>query len=216
MSDVRVEQLTVGPLEENCWLLTHPASKSAVLIDPGEEPERLLAAVDRSGCALQAIWLTHAHFDHVGAVAAILRERPVPVLMHALDEPLYALASVSAAEWGLVVEQPTTATEAIAEGDVLDCGGVAFAVWHVPGHAPGHVAFLGAGFCISGDVLFAGSIGRTDLPMCDPRAMQRSLERLATLPPETQVLSGHGPATTIARESAQNPFLRGLARPIGA
>mgnify|MGYP003376891838 CR=1 FL=1 len=104
----------------------------------------------------------------------------------------------------------------VAEGDVLRLGDAEFVVWHLPGHAPGHVAFVGAGLCMSGDVLFAGSIGRTDLPGCDPRAMQHSLERLLTLPDDIRVLPGHGEPTSIARERAGNPFLRGLARPIGA
>lgn len=213
---LQVQGFAVGPLDENCWLLTDTATKSAVLVDPGDEADRLLAAVDHSGCVLEAIWLTHAHFDHVGAVAALGRERPVPVFLHPLDGPLYTHASVAAQKWGIAIEQPTTVTTDIEEGRTMTCGGTVFAVWHVPGHAPGHVAFIGGEYCISGDVLFAGSIGRTDLPLCDPSAMQRSLERLATLPPDTRVLPGHGEATSIARESRSNPFLRGLARPVGA
>lgn len=208
--------LTVGPLGENCFLLSDAAAGVAVLVDPGEEAERLLAAVDATGCTLQAIWLTHAHFDHVGAVAGILRDRAVPVYMHPLDAPLYAAAATSAARWGLTVDAPPGPTTPLAEGDTVHCGRYAFQVWHLPGHAPGHVAFIGETLCISGDLLFAGSIGRTDLPLCDPRAMQASLERLATLPPALQVLPGHGTVTTIGRELGSNPFLRGLARPIGA
>jgi glyoxylase-like metal-dependent hydrolase (beta-lactamase superfamily II) len=101
----------------------------------------------------------------------------------------------------------------LAEGDVLTLGRHAFAVWHLPGHAPGHVAFIGHGLCLSGDLLFAGSIGRTDLPLCDPAAMQASLARMATLDPALRVCPGHGPDTTIATELRTNPFLRGAARP---
>ena len=212
----QVAMFTVGPLQENCYLLTDRDSGTAVLVDPGDEAELLLEAVEESGCTLKAIWLTHAHFDHVGAVAAIVRHTEVPVLLHPLDRPLYDNASASAIRFGLTVETPPSRTTPLDEGDVVRCGSEEFKVWHVPGHAPGHVAFLGAGLCISGDVLFAGSIGRTDLPLCDARAMHASLERLSTLPPETQVLSGHGPVTTIAREAASNPFLRGMARPVGA
>lgn len=206
---LRVEGFAVGPLQENSWLLSDPGSRAAVLVDPGDEAPRLLAAVAASGCALQAIWLTHAHFDHVGAVAAILRDRQVPVLLHAFDRPLYDLAAASALRFGLTVEQPTGDTVSVTDGDVLRIGAAEFLVWHVPGHAPGHVAFIGEGVCLSGDMLFGGSIGRTDLPGCDARAMQRSLERLVTLPPDTRVLPGHGESTTIARERANNPFLRG-------
>lgn len=215
-AELQVAMFTVGPLQENCYLLTDPASRAAVLVDPGDEADVLLEAVADSGCTLEAIWLTHAHFDHVGAVAAIVRQCHVPVRLHPLDLPLYDRAAAAAMTFGLTIESPPAGTVPLADGDVLRCGSTEFTVWHVPGHAPGHVAFLGAGLCISGDVLFAGSIGRTDLPMCDAQAMHRSLGRLATLPAATEVLSGHGDVTTIARECASNPFLRGLARPVGA
>jgi len=104
----------------------------------------------------------------------------------------------------------------LAEGGTISIGDYSFDIWHVPGHAPGHVAFVGHGLCVSGDVLFAGSIGRTDLPLCDPKLMQQSLSRLATLDEATRVLPGHGVMTSIGRELASNPFLRGLARPIGS
>ncbi len=212
-AQLRVQGFVVGPLQENCWLLTDPAARVAVLVDPGDEASRLLSAVADSGCTLQAIWLTHAHFDHLGAVAAIVRQHDVPVRLHPLDRPLYDLAAASALRFGLSVEQPTTDTVPLADGDMLSLGAARFLVWHLPGHAPGHVAFIGENLCVSGDLLFEGSIGRTDLPGCDPQAMQRSLERLTTLPPETRVLSGHGEATTIARERTSNPFLRGFSRP---
>lgn len=213
---VQVQGFAVGPLAENAWLLVDDAASTAVLIDPGDEPQRLLDAVADAGCELQAIWLTHAHFDHVGAVAGILRKHQVPVYLHPMDLPLYRIAAKSAERWGVVIDQPPADTVDIREGSTLNFGGTDFSVWHLPGHAPGHVAFIGAGLCISGDVLFAGSIGRTDLPFCDPTAMHLSLQRIATLPAVTRVLCGHGDDTTIGQEMIQNPFLRGLARPVGA
>ena len=215
-SSLDVTMLTVGPLEENCWLIADRPSRLAVLVDPGDEAPRLLEAVSDAGCTLSAIWLTHAHFDHVGAVEEIVRLHDVPVLLHPLDLPIYDSATTSAERWGLFVTQPTVPTVALHEGDRLRLGDATFDVWHLPGHAPGHVAFIGEGLCISGDLLFAGSIGRTDLPLCDPRAMHHSLHRVATLDGALHVLCGHGPPTTIARELSGNPFLRGLARPIGA
>jgi len=213
---LQVRQLTVGPLEENCWLLADPEAGEAVLVDPGDEAPRLLAAVQESGCTLVGIWLTHAHFDHVGGVAGIVRETAVPIWLHPADQPLYERAGEGAARWGLTVDTPPPATHMLAEGDVMSLGAYRFDVWHVPGHAPGHVAFVGHGLCVSGDVLFAGSIGRTDLPLCDPQAMHRSLQRLATQEDGVRVLPGHGVTTTIGRERASNPFLSGAARPIGA
>jgi glyoxylase-like metal-dependent hydrolase (beta-lactamase superfamily II) len=216
VSPLTLQQLTVGPLQENCWLLADPVSGKAVLVDPGDESEVLLAAVDATGCALEAIWLTHAHFDHVGGVAGVVAARPVPIWVHPADAVLYANAASSAARWGVVIDNPPPADHELAEGDRVQLGSYHFDVWHLPGHAPGHVAFIGHGLCFSGDLLFAGSIGRTDLPLCDPTAMQQSLLRMAKLDAETRVFPGHGVHTTIGRELASNPFLRGTARPLGA
>ncbi|MEY4958528.1 MAG: hypothetical protein RL409_2785, partial [Gemmatimonadota bacterium] len=216
MSTLTLRQLTVGPLQENCWLLADTISGKAVLIDPGDESDVLLAAVDATGCALEAIWLTHAHFDHVGGVAGVVAARPVPIWLHPADAFFYANAASNAARWGVVIQDPPPADHELAEGDRVQLGDHLFDVWHLPGHAPGHVAFIGHGLCLSGDLLFAGSIGRTDLPLCDPTAMHRSLMRMATLNSETRVCPGHGVSTTIGRELASNPFLRGAARPLGA
>lgn len=216
MNPVRVQQLTVGPLSENCWLLSDSESGTAVLVDPGEEHDRIMAALEATGCALDSIWLTHAHFDHVGAIAGLRELYDVPVRLHPLDLPLYRAASSSARVWGIEVSPPPEPTHDIGEGDSLRVGRFTFTVWHLPGHAPGHVAFLGHGLCISGDLIFAGSIGRTDLPLCDPKAMMESLARLAALPPGTRVLPGHGPTTTIGNELNSNPFMSGLVRPIGS
>ncbi len=216
MSTLTLRQLTVGPLQENCWLLADTVSGKAVLVDPGDEADVLLAAVDATGCALEAIWLTHAHFDHVGGVAGVIAARPVPIWLHPADAFFYANAASNAARWGVVIQDPPPADHELAEGDRVQLGDYLFDVWHLPGHAPGHVAFIGHGLCLSGDLLFAGSIGRTDLPLCDPTAMHRSLMRMATLNSETRVCPGHGVSTTIGRELASNPFLRGAARPLGA
>ncbi len=213
---LHVQKLTVGPLAENCWLLADRESGTAVLIDPGEEAERVLAAVDATGCELGAIWLTHAHFDHVGGVAGVVGERPVDVWLHTLDLPLYRTAAASAAMWGITIDAPSGSIRPLTHGDRMSLGRFTFDVWHVPGHAPGHVAFIGHGLCFSGDLLFAGSIGRTDLPFADPAAMHDSLLRIATLDDRTRILPGHGEATTIGEERKSNPFLRRAARPVGA
>jgi glyoxylase-like metal-dependent hydrolase (beta-lactamase superfamily II) len=212
---MKVQGFTVGPLQENCWLVADPEAGEAVLVDPGDEAERLLAAVDATGARLAGIWITHGHVDHVGAVADLVAARGAPVWLHPADRPLYDRAAVTGQLYGMRFDPPPPPDHPLAEGDVLAVGALRFSVWHLPGHAPGHVAIHGHGLCLGGDLLFAGSIGRTDLPLSDPRAMQQSLARLATLPPDTRVLPGHGEPTTIARELASNPFLRGLARPVG-
>jgi glyoxylase-like metal-dependent hydrolase (beta-lactamase superfamily II) len=213
---VRITPFVVGPLQENCYLLVDEQAGEAVLIDPGDEAERLAQAVEVSGARLAAIWLTHAHVDHVGAVAALVERFNVPVALHPLDRPLYDRAPEIGTMYGMRILPLPEPTMALAEGDVMRVGTLQFAVQHLPGHAPGHVAFIGHDVMFSGDLLFAGSIGRTDLPLCDPRAMRRSLERLSLLPAETTVYCGHGPHTTIARELSSNPFLSGLARPVGS
>jgi hydroxyacylglutathione hydrolase len=215
---VKVHGLPVGPLEENCWLLHDEASGQVVVVDPGDEADRILEAVEATGGTLVAIWLTHAHFDHIGAVAALKRAHPdVPVHLHPADLPLWRMSGAAAARWGVPFEPPVGDPDvSLAEGDALWLGAHQFAVQHVPGHAPGHVMFVGDGLMFGGDLLFAGSIGRTDLPLSDPAAMQRSLGRAAQLPDDTAVFPGHGPTTSIGRERVTNPFLSGQARVVGA
>lgn len=208
----RVTSVTVGAFQENTYLVVDPATQRAILVDPGAEPDTVIGMVEQSGAALEGIWLTHAHLDHVGAVAGVKRRWDVPVHLHPADLPLYERAERQAAAYGLPFEQPAPPERTLAEGQLLELGALRFTVHHTPGHAPGHVVFLGHGVMLGGDLLFAGSIGRTDLPLSDPAAMQGSLERVAEFPEGTIVHPGHGPATTIGEERATNGFLTGLAR----
>jgi glyoxylase-like metal-dependent hydrolase (beta-lactamase superfamily II) len=206
---------TVGPFEENCYLVLDETTGAAVLVDPGDDGEELIEMVRQSGARLDAVWLTHAHLDHIGAINAVRRVHQVPVYLHPMDLPWYeGLSGRSAAMYGLSWDQPDIAPLPLADGATMPCGSLAFTVMHVPGHAPGHVSFNGNGVALSGDLLFAGSIGRTDLPLCDPYAMDASLERFAALAETTIVYPGHGPSTTLARELATNPFLTGAARSV--
>jgi glyoxylase-like metal-dependent hydrolase (beta-lactamase superfamily II) len=209
---MKIEVLTVGPLEENCYLVIDESTNRAVLIDPGDEPERILEALHESGATLESIWLTHAHFDHVGGIAGVLREHPVPVHMHPLEEPLLSHAADSALRYGLRIESPPPADRALAEGDRIPVGSLELSVMHVPGHAPGHVAFYNDDVVFGGDCLFAGSIGRTDLDFGDRDALDASVARLIALGDELTVYPGHGPATTLGRERRTNPFVIGTAR----
>ena len=213
---MRIEHRTVGVFEENSYLVVDESSGRAVVVDPGDEGHRIIDMIRGAGVQLDAIWLTHAHIDHIGAVAAVRRAFDVPVLLHPLDLPYYNRLSARSAEmYGIDFEQPDPPDREIADGDVLECGALRFTVMHVPGHAPGLVTFNGEGIALGGDLLFAGSIGRTDLPLGNPLDMDASLERFASeLPDETIVYPGHGPKTTLAREKQTNPFLTGRARSI--
>lgn len=210
-----VRAFAVGAFQENAYLLVDEEAARAVLVDPGDEAERLLRAVADTGAELEAIWVTHAHLDHVGGIAAVKARTGAPVYLHPLDRPLYDNAVQQGLHYGLRIDPPPPPDRELAEGDTLACGALRFEVMHVPGHAPGHVVIHGNGIAFVGDCLFAGSVGRTDLPLADGAQLVRSLARLVKLPDETVVYPGHGPATTIGEEKVTNPFLNGSIRIMG-
>jgi glyoxylase-like metal-dependent hydrolase (beta-lactamase superfamily II) len=209
---LRISSHMVGAFQENSYIIVDESSSRAVIIDPGAEGDRLVRAIRATGAELEAIWLTHAHVDHVGAIAAVRREWSVPIHMHPADAPLYVRAAAQAAFYGLPFDEPPPVDRDLEDGVALRVGTLDFSVLHTPGHAPGHCVFVGQGVMLAGDLLFAGSIGRTDLPLCNPRHMSESLARVAALDASLVVYPGHGPATTIGRELETNPFLNGVAR----
>ena len=212
---VKVQTFTVGAFQENCYLLVDDRTNRAVIVDPGSEGERLVEAVDRSGATLEAVWITHAHVDHVGAIAAIKQRWDVPVYLHPLDRRLYEAAGRQAQVYNVPFEEPPPPDREFADGQQVTVGDVELAVMHAPGHSPGHVVIHGDGIALVGDCLFAGSIGRTDLPFSNPPQLAASLEKISALAPETVVYPGHGMDTTIGEERVSNPFLNGSARIVG-
>jgi hydroxyacylglutathione hydrolase len=207
-----LEMLTVGPFQENCYVIGDEETSEGAIVDPGDEATRIALAVEQTGLDIGQILVTHAHIDHVGAVAALADEYACPVLMHAEAEPMLEQLPAQAMMMGLRFGKVPTVDHYIEDEEVLEVGGLKLRSLYTPGHAPGHVAFYveGEELLLSGDALFAGSVGRTDLFGGSMEVLMRSInERLLTLPDETRVYPGHGPQTSIGSERAHNPFLRG-------
>jgi glyoxylase-like metal-dependent hydrolase (beta-lactamase superfamily II) len=212
---VNVRTITVGAFQENSYLVVDEDSQHAVIVDPGGEPQKLIGEIERSKATLDAIWITHAHVDHVGAIASVKERWNVPVYLHPADRRLYEAAGRQAEVYGVPFEEPPAPDQEFVDGQLLKLGNAEMSVMHAPGHSPGHVVIHGNGIALVGDCLFAGSIGRTDLPMSNPQQLSESLKKIASLPPETVVYPGHGPDTTIGEERVSNPFLNGTARIVG-
>ncbi len=205
--------LTNGSFAENCYLVSDPKTRDAVLIDPGEDAGLFLERIAADRLNLRAIWLTHAHLDHILGVGPIVEETGVPVYLHPADRSLYDAAPEQGSWLGVPATIPPPPDHDLADGDILQVGSYRFDVRHVPGHSPGGVAIIGYGLAFVGDALFAGSIGRTDLPGGDAQLLLTRIRNvLLALPDETVVYSGHGPETTIGEERRNNPFLNGSAR----
>ena len=206
---------TVGPLQENCYVVRRPGSEQAVIVDPGEEAGRLEDALEALGISqLEAILLTHTHFDHIGAVAPLARSTGAPVYCPELETVILAnVMDYVPPSWGFGPFESYEADHTVAGGDTLDLAGLRLEVVFTPGHSPGHVTYAPEGALFSGDVLFEGSVGRVDLPGGDWPTLLRSIESLLdTYPDDTTVYPGHMGITTLGRERATNPFLRELAQ----
>ena len=201
--------LPLGATATNCYLFGDPVTKEAAVVDPGYEAPRVLAAARLCGLRIKIVLLTHAHFDHIGGVAGVVETTGAPLAMHPLDLPLLH-AKGGATLWGIPMDTPPDPTMDLKPGDVIEVGRLRLATLFTPGHTPGHVGFYerAEGILFDGDVLFQGSIGRTDLPGSNHDTLMKSIrEQLLTLPDETIVYPGHGGPTTIGDERWGNPFL---------
>jgi hydroxyacylglutathione hydrolase len=213
VSELEVVSLPNGQLSQNCYLVADRRTREAVIIDPGEEPAMFLAELDTRAWTLRAIWLTHAHVDHIIGVGAVKRATGVPIHLHPLDRRIYDALPQFGAWLGKELEPPPPPDVALAAGGRLGVGGLEFEVRFTPGHSPGSVSFVGNGMVFGGDVLFSGSVGRTDLPGGDFATLMSTIHtQFLSLPDSTVVHSGHGPDTTIGIERLTNPFLTGSVR----
>ncbi len=194
-----------NPYGTNCWLIAADGTDEAVVVDPGFSPERVHAMLEAAGKRPVAVLATHGHFDHVGSAAEFCGDG-LPLYIHESDH----LALSDPQAWGAGFDTapvPVKDARLVAGGDVLEFAGFRIEVLHTPGHTPGSVCYVTDGFVLSGDLVFAGSIGRSDFPNSSPADMHRSLGRFLELPDPLPVYPGHGPDTTVGRERATNPFL---------
>lgn len=207
------ETLAVGLLQCNCTILGDETTREAIVVDPGDgnDLDRLRDVLERHGLTVKAIVITHAHIDHIGGAAKLKASTGAPVYMNSADYDLYQRLEVQAAWLGIPVPERAEIDSEARDGGALRLGGTALHLIHTPGHTQGSVCL----YCptehllLAGDTLFRDSIGRTDLPGGDGRMILESIHtRLLTLPEETEVICGHGPATSIGREKERNPFLR--------
>ena len=210
---LHVSTLTTGPVQENAVLVWGPPNSEGqmqgFLIDPGDEAGRILDWTLELDVQVQAILLTHAHFDHIGAVQPVREALKVPVYLHPDGLDLYRLGAQSAARWNLPFVQPDAPEHGIAADQTFTAGGLILTARDLPGHAPGHVVFVGEGFAVVGDTLFQGSVGRTDLPGGDHDLLIAGIRReLLSLPEHTVIYPGHGGRSTVGQERNTNPYLR--------
>ncbi len=204
--EIEVRSIAVGPLGANCYILKCDEKGSAVIIDPGDEADRLAHAIKEAGLKPEAILLTHGHIDHANAAGALKDTFGCPIYIHRGDRDIVERGE-SPVLWGLVRNHCAVDKE-IADGDEIAVGDIKFAVLHAPGHTSGSVCYRVGSLLFTGDVLFRGSIGRTDLPGGSDAAMMQTLKtRISVLDGSTLVYPGHGPETTIEHEKKFNPFL---------
>ncbi|MFI5401857.1 MAG: MBL fold metallo-hydrolase [Planctomycetota bacterium] len=205
-----IESLVTGPFQENSYLVAKGEGQPCVLIDPGDEADRIAGRIEELGLKPEIILNTHGHLDHIGAVPDLQEKYGIPFAIHPDDSFLLVDVDAQAALFGLTGYRDPKVDRSLVPGETVEAAGLRFEVFFTPGHSPGHVAFLVDGVVFGGDCLFQGSIGRSDLPGSDPEALRRTLhEVFLAWPDATRVYSGHGPMTTIGRERRSNPFLTG-------
>jgi hydroxyacylglutathione hydrolase len=210
LSKLKIVVIPVGMLEVNAIIAYDSDSLEGILIDPGEEPETIVSAIEKTGVKLESIVLTHGHGDHIGAVGILREELSLPVAIGRYDNEMLSDPDLNLAINMGIELRLKPAERLLDEGDMIQVGSFSFEVMHTPGHTRGSISLKSGGDVIVGDLIFCGSVGRTDLPGGSFQELLRSIkEKILTLPDETRIYPGHGPATTVGRERVSNPFLTG-------
>jgi hydroxyacylglutathione hydrolase len=207
---MNIDTIVVGPLQVNCYIVYAEGSNDAIVVDPGEEAEKIIGLIEDRKVKVSRIVCTHAHFDHVGAVTKLKEKTGAAVMLHKGDLDIYMRADKQGALWGFCTEQPPPPDMFILEGDEIAVGGFRLKVLHTPGHSPGGICLYSEGLVFTGDTIFAGSVGRTDFPGGSLTELKKSFARIIALPPETRIFSGHGPMTTVKNEKEDNFFVHEL------
>ena len=201
-----IKNLVVGPLQVNCFILADEISKEALVVDPGDEPDRIIELLKSNNLTVKYIICTHGHFDHVGAVTELKQQTGAKVLIHEEELEIYNAAKDMAAFWGYDLDSLPEPDVLLQDGADITVGNLRFKALHTPGHSPGGMCIYGEEIIITGDTVFAGSVGRTDFYGVDINKLKASFKKLMSLPENTKVLPGHGPETTISREKRENIF----------
>jgi glyoxylase-like metal-dependent hydrolase (beta-lactamase superfamily II) len=207
-----VHTVVVGQLEVNCFIVSDGKSPEAIIIDPGDDHERIAEVIEKQGLTPRYVVLTHAHYDHVCAAGDLHKKYGIPVVMHEAEKMTYEATKKLCISWGFSPDDFPADFQGVKEGDNITVGSLSLGVIHTPGHTPGGMCLSGGNTLFTGDTLFKGSVGRTDLPGGNTQQLMSSLKKLTALPPDTRVLCGHGEGTTIGNEVKGNPYLNEKSR----
>ena len=201
-----LKKMILGPLESNCYIIADERTKEALIVDPGDEPDRIIDFIREEKLQIKYVVCTHAHFDHVGAVSDIKQETGAQIVIHRDEIDIYRSTGDQAILWGFELEVLPEPDMLVSEGDVLEVGSLKFIVIHTPGHSPGSICLSGEDILITGDTVFAGSVGRTDLYGGSIVQLKKSFKRIMSFAAETKIFPGHGPETTVEMERKENFF----------
>ncbi len=202
-----IRNIITGQLDVNCYIVTDDTDSDTLIIDPGDEPEKISATIDEHGLHPIYIVLTHAHFDHVCAIRELKDAYGALLVMHLDEQAIYEKTKTHCISWGYEQNDFPSPDKTVGEGDIITIGNTSFRIMHTPGHSPGSICLYSGNTLFTGDTLFSGAVGRTDLDGGDQEKLLTSLKRIMSLPADTRIFCGHGKETTVAYEMGHNPFI---------